>query len=651
MKKLILLSAAGILCSGAYAQHNMLDNGSKGKTHTAPFVKVEQKNSFLSSLQRTTSTPFAGPETFGTGTSSTLPTGWTRSGGGSWKWMNVASTSAYTLGALNSTTAADGWMIFDSDSIGTANGSLNPIEGYLISPTYNCSAHASVQVNFQQYYRKFNDSCFIEVSNNGGTSWTSFRLNVNNNLSTNSSLPTNPTATSVNISSVAANQANVKLRFHYIGPQGGGYSWMIDDMTLSELDPVEVAIDKSGLYMYGGANVGFNTFGTIPMTFVDSLAPVTELMNYGSTAPNVNVSANIYSGSTSVYSKSIVFNALPVGAYDSMVDFTNQGLYKPNATGSYAAVFNAAATGDAVPANNIDSVFFNVSDSTWSMNSGSLTGSYYIHRPTSQNEASFSIGTLFQLPAGKSDTLTGASVAFGSGTTAGAQVAVQIYTFDPGTSSWSPVATTFFKTLTAADIPASASALTYSYFPVDYTNGINNLILSGGADGATFAAVAIGKNIPASSTVLVYASELPGIPSITGTAGVSDTSDNTGSFSFASSGLPGGISGSAPLVRMHFGGARGLSVNNVFSNTNAVNAYPNPANTNITITYSLQKAADVNVKLVNTLGQVVKSATSKAGANQTMNTTFATNDMAAGVYFYTIEANGERVTNRFVVAH
>lgn len=83
----------------------------------------------------------------------------------------------------------------------------------------------------------------------------------------------------------------------------------------------------------------------------------------------------------------------------------------------------------------------------------------------------------------------------------------------------------------------------------------------------------------------------------------------------------------------------------------AVNAFPNPANTNITITYSLQKAADVNLTIINTLGQVVKSVTNKTATNQRSNTTFATNDMANGVYFYTIETNGERVTRRFVVSH
>lgn len=92
-------------------------------------------------------------------------------------------------------------------------------------------------------------------------------------------------------------------------------------------------------------------------------------------------------------------------------------------------------------------------------------------------------------------------------------------------------------------------------------------------------------------------------------------------------------------------------INSVPGAFTAVNAFPNPANTNITVTYSLQKAADVNVAIINTLGQVVKSVTNKTAANQRSNTTFATNDMANGVYFYTIETNGERVTRRFVVSH
>jgi hypothetical protein len=92
-----------------------------------------------------------------------------------------------------------------------------------------------------------------------------------------------------------------------------------------------------------------------------------------------------------------------------------------------------------------------------------------------------------------------------------------------------------------------------------------------------------------------------------------------------------------------------VNVNNVNSIITKAGAYPNPAVTNVVIPFKLQQAADVNVTLTNTVGQVVKSQTV---ANTVENEViFSTTDLANGVYIYTVEANGQRMTGRVVVAH
>ncbi len=90
------------------------------------------------------------------------------------------------------------------------------------------------------------------------------------------------------------------------------------------------------------------------------------------------------------------------------------------------------------------------------------------------------------------------------------------------------------------------------------------------------------------------------------------------------------------------------SVNDVNSAITSVNAYPNPANTQVTISYALKSAASASVKITNAVGQV--TAAEKI-TNTNGKVVISTANYASGIYFYTVEANGQKLTNRFVVAH
>jgi hypothetical protein len=83
-----------------------------------------------------------------------------------------------------------------------------------------------------------------------------------------------------------------------------------------------------------------------------------------------------------------------------------------------------------------------------------------------------------------------------------------------------------------------------------------------------------------------------------------------------------------------------------------VKAFPNPANTQLNVPVSVSESANVTVSISNMLGQVI--ATQNMGAmniGQKETAVFNTTSLSAGVYLYTIEANGQRVSNRFSVSH
>jgi hypothetical protein len=91
-----------------------------------------------------------------------------------------------------------------------------------------------------------------------------------------------------------------------------------------------------------------------------------------------------------------------------------------------------------------------------------------------------------------------------------------------------------------------------------------------------------------------------------------------------------------------------INENSLFSD---VKAFPNPANTELNVPFTTTSKAAVTVSITNMLGQVIATQNMNANAGQTSTATFNTSNLASGVYLYTLESDGQRVSNRFSVAH
>jgi hypothetical protein len=661
MKKLILLFACGTVVTGTYAQHmrNNVPNSVKPvsrEVYVAP--PSTQKLRMAPQPQnaaKTTASTFWGPETFGTGSAGVLPTGWTVNAPGTntWKWANSASTSSFTMGAMNSTTASDGWMIFDSDLIGAATGGAPT--GYLQSPAITaCATQASVRLNFENFFRNFYDSCSVWVST-GSTfaagTYHVYPVYYNNTTPVNSSTP-NPSTVNINISGVAAMQANVYIRFVYYGYTGGSYSWMIDDITLSDMDAVDAALNKPSVAYYSGADNGWAAFGAKPAKMMDTVYPAAFLTNYGATGfPTTTVNAKIFQGGTSVYDNNVVVN-MPVDAMDSVADFTSVAGYYSTTQALYTVPFSVNLTGDAVTTNDKDTTTFTVSDTSWSENAigSNLTGAAYVYRATTPPLMSFSPATGFVVSPGRTDTLTSVSVAFDDGTAAGQTVGVQIFHFDAASTSWIYDGVTQFKALTAGEI-STASTITYAKFPVDMTASGGYIVLNGGAAGTNYAAVVKGQGNTAD--VMVLQTTPPAAFNIVGYVGMSDTSfnDGAGSQQFGQDGLPYGNS-SVPMINLNFGQVPVVGVKDVtLAQITVGKAFPNPANTVVNIPVTTSKDGIVTVTLSNVVGQTVGTQIAQMNGGKTTNVAFSTSTLPAGVYLYTASVDGRQTTGRITVAH
>lgn len=152
---------------------------------------------------------------------------------------------------IESASAANGAALFPSDYYDNrgivGNFGFGPAgrahRGELISPVIDCSNNMNVAVQFTQSYRRFaNTFASIEVSNDGGATWTAFEVNPYPNLggvtdkTTRFGIDVNQASRVnsvqiVDISSVAGGQANVQFKFVF---EGGYYFWFIDDVYLIE---------------------------------------------------------------------------------------------------------------------------------------------------------------------------------------------------------------------------------------------------------------------------------------------------------------------------------------------------------------------------------------------------------------------------------
>jgi len=210
----------------------------------------------------------------GGGTYTTSNGDWVASGN-IWKHDFETTNGEWSTGTspFASTTASDGFMLFDSDSVNltVAQGDqslYSPYSGDLVSPTIDLSAEGSVVLEFEQDFRYCctgSHEINVSVSNDGGASWGTPH-DVTGGVATNDDyFTTNGDSYKmvVNITAEAANQANVKLKFTWDGNLSGSshYYWNFDDVCLYPLPDNDVQILSS--WIAGENNEGVE-YGRCP---------------------------------------------------------------------------------------------------------------------------------------------------------------------------------------------------------------------------------------------------------------------------------------------------------------------------------------------------------------------------------------------------
>ncbi len=176
---------------------------------------------------------------FGSGTSTSLPTGWTTQGANPshvWIWSNAAPNGQYStpISALNSTTNSNGFLSLPADLYNTPTPptGFSNMDAWVSSPTFPIGVNVpSVIVEFEHCLRfccSIAGDIVLEVSSDG-VNWTAF--DATSGRTTNSPSP-NSELVRIDVSTALANQLSGKIRFRFTG--NTHYFWMIDDVKVVE---------------------------------------------------------------------------------------------------------------------------------------------------------------------------------------------------------------------------------------------------------------------------------------------------------------------------------------------------------------------------------------------------------------------------------
>jgi PKD repeat protein len=407
-----------------------------------------------------------------------------------WFIDTIGPTGTYKIPKIKSASYKNGFATFDSD----LNCSSNQVADITTATSINCATHPFVNLTFSEQYSRYTDSTFVFVSNNN-TTWVKYPVNVN--YSNNEVSPVNPTIVKLDISATAGSKTTVWIRFEFYSPTvlgtaaGCGYSWMIDDVSLSDMALNNITLNQAFAdfsYKNGGYYNQTPSSQVAPMTFRGAIA------NNGSSAQtNYKLNVNISTGGSSVYNQTgPSLTSLAYRAKDTVVITTPAFTPVATAGTSYKARFVVSQTQTELPADTADNALvktFSVSDTTYARDNGLLSSLISPNDFTGGNLSDARIGNLYDFVAAAQ--ATSITTYLDTSSTNGTSIMAKIYLDSAG---FKEIATSASYAITGLaqkgkliTLPISATLKAgYRYlaaFVTTGTTGTNKVVF--GADGQT----------------------------------------------------------------------------------------------------------------------------------------------------------------------
>lgn len=501
-----------------------------------------------------------------------------------WIIGTSAPQGSFPIGAITSTTANDGFALFDSDYLCGAAGSQNS-DVRLVNPV-DLTGQAAVQVTFQSFYRKFQGTCYV-IASTDGTNWDEYEVHAG--LAVNAST-TNPQLTAVNVSPTVGGSSTAYIGFRYKG--GCDYAWMVDDVQIETLPDNDVAVNN----VWSNDIILDYEYSMMPDEQVSTMNIMAVVSNNGA-LPQTNVPfvLSIDLGGSQVYTETMNVD-LAVAEIDTIVFATT---YTPSTVGNYDITVTGPV--DDVAGNEEAATIYSTTDFVFAHD---FLGTG-IFRFDQDEETS--MGNVYLMNVDQE--LRAVQVEFETGTTAEVEVVAEIWLVGANIQDLTYVYEQYY-TVPAAQIGANKTTNMVLDIPQTLTAG-NQYIID------------IKK--PAGPTRVFF-------------GGSNEGDDDFSTACFGPFGTGGAVNfyngwGFSPAVRANFNPAASI---NVASELEGVSVYPNPSEGIVTVSNDLNVENTITVTDLN--GRVVASKVASTS------TTIDLSTVGTGVYLVNVEnTNGKKV--------
>lgn len=477
-------------------------------------------------------------------------------------------------------------------------------------------------LQFEQYGAVFNDEQTIEISTDGGSTWTIMRANRDfySVLSAGGGDPMpNPDLISINLAPyITGNASDVQLRFVWTTAFPGNsqpgawitYGWYIDDVAIFT-NPDN---DITSVEPFWGS-VGLN-YSRIPTTQVAPIDFTSFAFNNGlNTQTDVTLTVDVDNGGWIGSSTPV---DIAVGGTDSL--FTTTSFTPPATIGSHSFTWEITQNEtDDVPTNNvIAGDAFDITAYDYAMDDDVIDGS------TGNGGFGWEKGNFYDVFADQ--TAYAIQIKLANNTEVGSQVYGKIYRWDPTNATTFADAIFFeqqtdYYEVTQADlagglitlpllVPTALNSTDLSYFVVAATDG----------DGGTTDDVQLA------------------------TSGVSP---NAFSRFYAADDDQWYLQPQTPIVRLSFDPAFNIGLDEL-SNLSALSVFPNPATDEVSVSFDVTDATDLTVEVLDLAGKVLETVVDAANVTGSQNAAVNITDYAAGMYVINITTNEGSIQRKFV---
>jgi len=586
-------------------------------------------------------------EDFGGG----MPAGWTvvdnNFQGLNWRYANQATLdnpapNGYTTAhaSIPSTTNANGFMLLFSDSLNYAcvgAGTCVDMDAYFQTAAIPMGAASSYILKFQTEYR----TCCA----GGSPEFLSVRVSSDPTFPATAATQTwevknTPHNTNtfrnmeINVSAIAVGAANVYIRFHQTN--SSHYYWQVDDLAITEGSANDILLTEaaSDFWYQGGGH-----YTEIPSSLGAYINFRGMLENFGSAA-QTNVKMDVTGAGVNSYTAaSNTIASMPSLAIDTVYDTLVTWDLSNAAAGANTIDFVASQTEtDDNPADNmIAGRAFNTNNTGLiSRDYGAPTSAIAPDQWVNGDVDGSKMGIIYTLPATDAN---GSSYLINS-------IDVWIDANADVTGNAIMIAHVEDAATTPADWQNAVPVASSDPTPITTAGGWVTFPLTDGQGNAT--AVPYSPTATGDYFISVEMYGLTaGLNMDIGEAEDSPQSDIQTLIKLAGGTPPitwGGASGGVPMIRLN---TSLLTGTNEISEKVNFSVYPNPSAGEFNVNLVAAQASTVNFTVRNVVGQTVM--TKQVAASGSTKETISLSNYDKGVYFLTVDNNGERKTVKLIV--